>query len=419
MRRLILLLVVPDYRPLMKSLQVSGSFYRPPHPILRLPFFILIASLLFGTFSALPCSVPVFRYALERWSPDAYGVVLFHKGSLTGEQAQWLEKMDLDKMPPEKFVNLMIKTVDLEANPEAEALNLWKEQATETLPWMILYYPWTSRIQGPVWSGPFNGDNVKLLVDSPARREIARRLLKGESAVWAFLESGEKKKDAAAAELLERRLRHLEANLQLPEINPRDVIDGLISIDESSLKIAFSTVHLSRADPAEDIFIRMLLGSEDDLREYAKEPIVFPIFGRGRALYALAGQGIAEDIIDQAGLFLTGSCSCEVKEQNPGIDLVMSVHWDRLVQQRLDIDRELPPLAGFTGLGATIDKPVATLSLPKGDSATTQTETDEDHSGATSRKTGKVNAVILSSLTACALVGIAAMAAGFFLGRKK
>ena len=411
MRGLTLIVVMIVPHPIVKLPRVSGSSCRPPRPALRHPVWVLIVCVFFGALSAWACSVPVFRYALERWNPDAYGVVLFHKDSLTGEQAKWLEQMDPDKMPADQFVNLMIKRVDLEAGPEPEAVNLWKEQATETLPWMILYYPWASRIQGPVWSGSFNGDNVKRLVDSPARREIARRLLKGETAVWAFLESGDEQKDNAAAGLLERRLRHLEANLQLPEINPRDVIDGLISIDESDLKIAFSTLRLSRADPAEEIFIRMLLGSESDLKDYAKEPIVFPIFGRGRALFALAGEGIAEDVIDEAGLFLTGSCSCEVKEQNPGIDLVMSVHWDRLVRRRLDIDRELPPLAGFVGLTKGSD---ATAKKPG-----PQLKTGEVDSQAGGRKPGGVSAVIISSLAACALVGLAVMAAGFFLGRNK
>ena len=372
---------------------------------------LLFACALLGAVPAWSCSVPVFRYALERWTPDAYGVVLFQRGELTAEQAKWLEQLDPERMPVDQSVNLMIKRVDLDANPEEEAVKLWKEQGSETLPWMILYYPWASRIQGPVWSGPFNGDNVKRLVDSPARREIARRLLKGQSAVWALVESGDEQKDAAAAGLLERRLRHLEANLQLPEINPRDVIDGLISIDEADLKIGFSTLRLSRADPAEEIFTRMLLGSESDLKDYAKEPIVFPIFGRGRALFALAGKGIDEDTIDEAGLFLTGSCSCEIKEQNPGIDLVMSVHWDRLVQQRLDIDRELPPLAGFVGL--------AKGSETAGEKPATQPEVGGETTRADDRKPGGVSAVIISSLAACALVGLAVMAAGFFLGRNK
>ncbi len=353
---------------------------------------LLFACALLGAVPAWSCSVPVFRYALERWTPDAYGVVLFQRGELTAEQAKWLEQLDPERMPVDQSVNLMIKRVDLDANPEEEAVKLWKEQGSETLPWMILYYPWTSRIQGPVWSGRFDGGNVQRLVDSPARREIARRLLKGETAVWAFIESGDEQKDAAAAGLLEQRFEYLESSLKLPEINPLDVADGLISIDESELKIDFSLLRLSRSNPAEEIFVRMLMGSESDLYDYAKEPIVFPVFGRGRSLFALAGEGIVGDTIDEAGLFLTGACSCEVKEQNPGVDLVMSVPWDRLVRRRLDIDRELPPLAGFTGLA-------------KGSTAV--------------EKSHGISAVLVNSLAACAAVGLVVMAAGVFLVRKK
>ena len=32
---------------------------------------------------ASACNVPVFRYALERWKPDAYEVHVFHKGPLS------------------------------------------------------------------------------------------------------------------------------------------------------------------------------------------------------------------------------------------------------------------------------------------------------------------------------------------------
>ncbi|MBM3889970.1 MAG: hypothetical protein FJ388_12715, partial [Verrucomicrobia bacterium] len=32
------------------------------------------------------CSVPVFRYALERWQQDDYPVTIVHRGKLTAEQ---------------------------------------------------------------------------------------------------------------------------------------------------------------------------------------------------------------------------------------------------------------------------------------------------------------------------------------------
>ena len=71
----------------------------------------------------------------------------------------------------------------------------------------------------------------------------------------------------------------------------------------------------------------MLLASEEDLRGFQNEPMAFPIFGQGRVLYALVGKGIKVETVDRAAQFLIGSCSCQVKEQNPGVDLVMATDW--------------------------------------------------------------------------------------------
>ena len=70
-----------------------------------------------------------------------------------------------------------------------------------------------------------------------------------------------------------------------------------------------------------------LLALEPDLRE-SKEPIVFMIYGRGRALFSCLGKGIHRDNLIQDVEFITGACSCTVKEQNPGVDLLMCYNWD-------------------------------------------------------------------------------------------
>ena len=373
----------------------------------------------------LACSVPVFRYALERWAPDSYGLVVFHKGPLTDEQEALIGRMDLNQLPAEDFVNFMIKKVDLDANPEPQAVELWEKQGTDSLPWLIVYYPWTSRLRMPAWSGELTESNVNQLIDSPARREVARRLLKGESTVWVLLESGQTEKDDAAEQTLTERLAYLEENLQLPEINPQDYVDGFITIEEDKLKIDFSVLRLSRNDPKEAFFVEMLLGSEEDLKEFS-EPIVFPIFGRGRSLYALIGDGIADDVIDDAALFLTGACSCQVKEQNPGVDLVMAVDWDRLVQPQLDIDRELPPLSGFVGLGPESKQSEETLTMaasvpesPNHDGVDqAPTEPTEDV-GVPQKPSRSMNAVIVNSLIVCGIGGLGALALTVILMRKK
>jgi hypothetical protein len=39
-------------------------------------------------------------------------------------------------------------------------------------------------------------------------------------------------------------------------------------------------------------------------------------------------------MIDEDAIFLVGSCSCEVKEQNPGVDLLMQADWVGLVKRQ-------------------------------------------------------------------------------------
>ncbi len=104
--------IVPRF--IVKLPRVSNSLRQTRRAAPRLPVWVMIACVLFGALSVSACSVPVFRYALERWNPDAYGVVLFHKGALTAEQAKWLEQMDPDKMPADQFVNLMIRRIFVE-----------------------------------------------------------------------------------------------------------------------------------------------------------------------------------------------------------------------------------------------------------------------------------------------------------------
>lgn len=309
----------------------------------------LAACLTLLAIGAFACSVPVYRYALERWPADPYGALVYHKGELTEEQQKLVDRLSSVTRDESEVVNLESHIADLDSNPEPQLVELWEKQKYATAPWMMLYYPNQSGIRDVVWSGPLNKENVDRLIDSPARREIARRLLSEDSAVWVLVETGDKERDEAAAKLLDERVEALEKELKLPKILAQDVAEGLLNIPETELKIAFSSIRISRDDAAEAIFLQQLLGMESDLREL-QEPIVFPIFGRGRALYALAGAGINAENIREAGSFLIGPCSCQVKDQNPGVDILMAVNWDKLVQFEVDLEKELPPLSGFLAM---------------------------------------------------------------------
>jgi hypothetical protein len=94
----------------------------------------------------------------------------------------------------------------------------------------------------------------------------------------------------------------------------------------------------------------LLLGSEADLGEYSNEPVIFPVFGRGRALYALIGEGINTDNIRETVAFLVGPCGCEIKMMNPGVDLLMAANWDaaamRFYEEFYETYNEVPEVTG-------------------------------------------------------------------------
>jgi hypothetical protein len=62
------------------------------------------------------------------------------------------------------------------------------------------------------------------------------------------------------------------------------------------------------------------------------------------------GKGIRPETIDEAAQFLIGSCSCQVKEQNPGMDIAMAVDWKQLVKDQATPGQKLPELKDMADL---------------------------------------------------------------------
>ncbi|MCH8828576.1 MAG: hypothetical protein IID45_03260 [Planctomycetes bacterium] len=315
---------------------------------------VLLAALGFLATPAHACSVPVFRYALERWVSDQYRVVIFHRGPLSKAERALVRDLGPDGLAGRKHANLIVETVDVAEKLAPQMQKLWAAQKSPTLPWMVVRYPRTVNI-APAWSGPLSKSVVATLIDSPARREIAKRILKGQTAVWIFLESGKKKADAAAFLRLKTRLAHEQKTLKLPAIDEKDIADGLIKPgDAKNLRIQFSIVRVSRKDPKERLLVQMLLGSEgsgnDSLRdpEYIAKTMAFPVFGRGRIRPGLVGAGIAADTIHEACAYLVGPCTCQLKSgiENRGMDLVMPVNWNELVDSTIK-SKTPPPLIGL------------------------------------------------------------------------
>jgi hypothetical protein len=304
---------------------------------------------------AIACSVPVFRYALEHWRPDPYTVFVFSDGELTNEQLDIAKSMQTRGANGQPAANVTVKVVDVNSVTDPLAQQIWNDNKSSPLPLLVVQSPPKWGPSQTVLQTEFTANNAALVIDSPIRSTIGKRLTDGESVVWVYLENGDKEQDDKTFAMLTTELVKLESTIKMPEIEEADLAD--LAVDPQTLRVAFSAVRISRDDIAEQALIQMLLRVEPDLldEDVVKQPMAFPVFGRGRALYALVGAGITPGLIEEASEFLAGACQCTVKADNPGVDLIMNVAWDDLVTPIQTLDETLPPLAGFSGFGESDD----------------------------------------------------------------
>lgn len=342
-----------------------------------------------GTF-ARACNVPVFRYALEHWRPDAYRGVLFHRGPLSPAEQERLAA--LQARSDKSLVNLSLRTVDLDAAPAPADQDLFSSLGEVALPRLVIQYPPHLQLEQPVWSGGFDEQQLTALLDSPLRREFLKRLTAGQTAVWLMIDSGDAAQDDLAAETLERELEALHTSLKLPELtdSPEDVIQ-----DGPPLRVEFSLLRVRRDDPAEQALAAMLIHCEPDLPTLS-EPLVFPLFGRSRSMLPLVGAGISAENIRSSAKFLAGACSCQVKELNPGFDLLLTADWSELLSwakspafasgespESTTTEPELVPIPGGSKSPQTpaADAMVTVTSAETADSAATTPATADTAAG--------------------------------------
>jgi len=98
-------------------------------------------------------------------------------------------------------------------------------------------------------------------------------------------------------------------------------------------------IELSRNSMEEKHFASMLLNVESDLKDI-REPMLFGIFARFKALEPLLAKGISEENINLMIDFLTADCSCLIKDNLPGTDILFTNNWENpapaLVNRILD-----------------------------------------------------------------------------------
>ena len=312
---------------------------------MKLKIFYLVITILTVTLfinnDVQSCSVPVFRYALERWKPDIYHAIYLYRDKISKEDRALLDQLQYELENPNLPLNLWVEEVDINSIDREDIKRLFKDTIPEDLPALALWYPKHYGEKKPFMLTKFTSSFVKDIPLSPKRREMAENIINGGSVAWIFIPSGKKEKDDKALSLIKNELK---IALKKAEENPFYVLEGHRKV---KLQYAYPVITLSHDDPDEKYFLKMLLGSESDLYEHTDEPMVFPVFGRGRVLGCLFGEYIKPNLIQDCITFLTGACSCEVKDLNPGTDIILAAPWEIVNYSFVDEDEsELPELSG-------------------------------------------------------------------------
>lgn len=263
------------------------------------------AALALAVWLAVPparaCTVPVGRYALERWPPDVHVLrvrpnVPLQPGMLGKHHA-----------------------------------NAWvaSGQSSQTND-VLVTFPQTDLAW---YDGPWRPDLPDALTDSPLRRRIAHDLVTGAMGVCLLLDGDEASTNAAVFAQIQSKLGKLQGSLTLPAdpsydpVSPSSPPPQLRS--RIPLKVAFTLHRLTRNAPGEEFLVRQIDAMLPDSDGRAAAKVVF-FFGRGRAV-AMPPNAPLETSLEEFTHFLCGACSCQVKEMNPGLDLLMTANWDDAV----------------------------------------------------------------------------------------
>ena len=299
---------------------------------MRLLLFLLLSIQTFA------CQVPVFRYALERWQADPFRLQLISNGP----------PPELTQIPT--HLNLEFESLDLTQLTSAQQFAIvGLDQITE-YPAFLLHPPESWQNPAPLVF-PASESSLQKILDSPARQRIKADLLAGQSTVWVLIEGRDQSANDATFQQLEQTLKEAQSQIKIPEgiiqANQVGKVGADISLDDVlrstiPLKISFKIERIKRDDSAEQAFLRILTANRLAPPE---EPLVVPIFGRGRTPGPLLGSSITPEAILTACEYLCGACSCQVKSGNPGYDLLFQAHWQKNLQSGLIvIDKQLPSI---------------------------------------------------------------------------
>ncbi len=294
-------------------------------------WFGLLAATALGSASCAvvtACDTPVYRYAMYRWEPAPYELYCFHRQQLDETGVAIRDVVDRlgGSQPP--AANLMFVAVDVEQDKELKGVppdvkDAWLKSPQQT-PWYLVASP----VGRHVHAGSLTVDQVVALTDSPRRTAIGELLAAGRAGVYVLL-TGD---DPGANQQAEAEIRQVLDDLAAGRLALYAPPTDSSAAPSNPTLPEFGLITFPRTELSEKWLVDCLLGLEPDLQT-SSEPMAFLVYGRGRAIFSCLGKGICRDNLEQDITFITGACSCTVKEQNPGVDLLMRYDWNRVATE--------------------------------------------------------------------------------------
>jgi len=307
--------------------------------IISLLIILSLNSYIFG------CNIPVFRYALERWNAEVFeAIIITSSNGLSQSEKLAVKRLQQNSFDIENNINLAVTIASTTDIQNTHLKDLFKDIKLDSKQNRIyLFHPRTSNIPNVIWQGPLTLKNVNKILYSDIRKQIADKICNGATAVYLMLESSNTQKNKDAWQVLQQAKQSLNKDMEIPKgiiLHNGNVVGGdeVLPDTESKLysavplKIDFQTLQFKASDDP-ILYNTISIMAENTTID---EPMVFAFFGQGRALSPLVGKEINRKNFFRMGYYICGACSCEVKSQNPGIDVPILCQWTNRIQNLTD-----------------------------------------------------------------------------------
>lgn len=278
---------------------------------------------------AIACDTPVYRYAMYRWEPAPYEVYFFHDQPPGASDQKVAKQLAAYARYEGPRANVVYIPVDLAKHKDLAIVpphikSAFLSHTKAPLPSYLVAFPY-----GPeVYFGNLDEAAVQAMVASPAREKIADQLAEGKMAVLVVVRSKDEGANRQAESVVETVVREVkEGKIELYTPPSELMTPPGAEAQQPQLKCELGIVKIDPDDPNEVWLLRMLRAMEPELAQETA-PMVFSVYGRGRAMLPYIGKGIHRDNLVGEIQFLSGACSCQVKEQNPGVDFLFLKDWD-------------------------------------------------------------------------------------------